>query len=132
MGRESTLQMNLDELARALRRVSSEKLLAELSQHIEAWKADDRDFTDLEATVERFFGNTWLSSAEDHAKAYALWESFRNGAIRGLPGMTVDQRLTAFSLNDRLDACSNDEQKRVVCSKVHARPPTVGTRNPQG
>lgn len=113
--------MNLDELVQAFRSISGEKLLKDLAQYIEAWKTDDRSAADLEAMVERFFGNTWLSSDEDHSKAYGLWETFREEAIRGVGGMTMNERLYFFSLFERFDACSTKE-KLVIYSKVHAKP----------
>tara|TARA_R110002124_G_C8951432_1_gene513349 strand:+ start:655 stop:999 length:345 start_codon:yes stop_codon:yes gene_type:complete len=114
--------MNLDELAQTFRSIPNEKLLKDLAQYIEAWKADDRTASELETMVERFFGNSWLSSDENHSKAYGLWEAFRNEAIRGIGGMTMNERLYLFSLFERYDACSTEEERLVVYSKLHAKP----------
>jgi len=114
--------MNLDELAQAIRSVSNEKLLTDLAQYIEAWKADDRDVNELETMVERLFGNTWLPSEEEHSKAYYLWNAFREDAIRGIGGMTMNERLYLFGLFKRFDASSSEEEKQVVYSKLLAKP----------
>lgn len=116
------LQMDLDELSHAFRSIPDENILSDLAQSIEAWKADDQTANELETMVERFFGNTWLSSDETHSIAYGLWEAFRNDAIRGIGGMTVNERLYIFSLFERFDACNSEEEKLVVYSKLHAKP----------
>jgi hypothetical protein len=113
--------MTLDGLAQALRSVSDEKLLAELAQYIGAWKADDRDLIELETMVERFFGNTWLPSEEDHSKAYNVWKAFREDAVRNIGGMTMNERLYLFGLLERFDASNSDNERRVVYGKVLAK-----------
>jgi hypothetical protein len=114
--------MNLDELAQELRNISNENLLGDLAKYIEAWKLDDRNAKELETMVERFFGNTWLPNEEDHSKAYNLWQAFRDDAIRGIGGMTMNERLYIFGLFVRFDAISSEEEKNVIYSKLHAKP----------
>jgi hypothetical protein len=116
------LQMNVDELAQALRNISNEKLLDDLAQYIEAWKSDDRNVKELETMVERFFGNTWLQSEADHSKAYGLWKAFRDDAIQGIGGMTMNERLYLFGLFERFDLSNTEEQKNVVYRKLLAKP----------
>lgn len=113
--------MNLDELAMAFRNISNEKLLSNLAQYVESWKSDDRNVKELEASVERFFGNAWLSSEADHSKAYDLWKSFKDDAIRGIDGMTMNERLHAFGLFKRFDASTTQEEEQAVYSKLLAK-----------
>jgi len=114
--------LNLDELAQALRSVSDEKLLCDLARELEAWKTDDRDVKDLETRVERSFGNTWVPCEEDHSRAYACWKAFRDDVIRGIGGMTMNERLYLFSLFERFDSSETEEDRRVVYSKLLAKP----------
>lgn len=114
--------MNLDELVQGFRSISDKRVLEDLARYVEAWKTDNRNANDLETMVERFFGNVWLSSDENHSKAYGLWESFRNEAIWGIGGMTMNERLYFFSLFKRFEACATEEEKLVVYSKLHANP----------
>ncbi len=114
--------MNLDELAQAFRNVSNEKLLSDLAQYVEAWKSDDRNIEELETMVERFFGNAWLPSEADHSEAYGLWKAFRDDAIRGVGGMTMNERLYLFGLFERFDAINSEEEKDVIYSKLLAKP----------
>jgi len=116
------LKMTLDELAKEIRSVSDEKLIQELAKYIEEWKGDDRNASALETMVERFFGIVWIPKEEDHSKAYNLWSSFRDDAIHGIGGMTMNERLYAFGLFERFDSCKSEAEELVVYGKVHAKP----------
>ena len=114
--------MNIDELVQAFRNISNDKLLNDLAQYIEVWKSDDRNVKDLETMVERFFGNTRLQSEEDHSHAYGLWKVFRDEAIKGIGGMTMNERLYFFGLFERFDTSTTEEEKHVIYGKLLAKP----------
>jgi hypothetical protein len=114
--------MNLDVLAQSFRSVSNEKLLMDLAKYVGAWKSDDQDVNDLDTMVERFFGNMWLPSEEDHSKTYSLWRAFKDDAIRGIGGMTMNERLYCFGLFERYDASKTEEEKHAVYRKLLAKP----------
>lgn len=114
--------MNIDELIQAIRSISTEERLLDLAQYIEEWKNDDRNVHELEAMIEKFFGNSWLSTQEVHSKAYNLWNTFREDAIYKIEGMTMNERLYFFGLFERFDACRSKEEKYVVYSKLLANP----------
>ena len=114
--------MTLDEFTKALTNVSNEALLADLAHYIEAWKSDDRDVNELDAMVERFFGNSWLPIEQDHSKAYGYWKSFRDEAIHSIRGMTMNERLYTFALVERFDSSKSEEERRAVYSKLLAKP----------
>ncbi|WP_308364409.1 MULTISPECIES: hypothetical protein [unclassified Microbulbifer] len=114
--------MTLDELANELHAASDEKAVRDLAKYIEEWKGDDRNAEALEKMVERFFGNVWVSKEEEHLKAYGLWSSFRDDAIHGIGGMTMNERLYAFALFERFDSCKSEAERREVYGKVHAKP----------
>ena len=67
-------------------------------------------------------GNTWIENNEDHLKIYQLWSSFRDEAISGIGGMTMNERLYWFGLFSRFDDCTNEETKLLVYRKLHAKP----------
>jgi len=114
--------MNLDELVQSIEGVSDEKALEEFAWHIEAWKKDDRDVTELETMIERFFGDTWLFSEEDHSKAREFWVAFRDDAIRRIGGMTMNERLYLFGLSERFYGSRSDQEQQIVYSKLLANP----------
>lgn len=114
--------MTLDELANKIRSVSGEKLIQDLVKYIEEWKGDGRNAEELETMVERFFGNVWMPEEEDHSKAYNFWSSFRDDAVHGIGGMTMNERLYTFGLFERFESCKSEEEKLVVYEKLHAKP----------
>jgi len=113
--------MTLDELAKEIRSVSGEKFIQDIAKCIEAWKDDDSNAEALETMTERVFGNVRIPE-EAHSKAYNLWSSFRDNAIHGIGGMTMNERLYAFGLFERFDSCKSEEEKSVLYGKVHAKP----------
>lgn len=113
--------MNLDEFVQSIGSISGEKALKELARQIEAWKKDDRDVTELETMVERFFGDTWLIGEEDHSIEREFWVAFRDDAIRRIGGMTMNERLYIFGLSERFDGSRSDEEQQIVYSKVLAK-----------
>ena len=91
--------MNLDEFVQSLRSTSKEKHLQELADYIDEWKHDDRNVSELEITIERFFGYIRWFSEEDFSKAYEVWSTFRSEVIGKVGGMTMNERLFSFCLS---------------------------------
>lgn len=114
--------MNIDELTQSFRNISNEKKLQDLVHWIVAWKLGDEDIRELEAMVEKCFGNMWLQSQADHSNAYKLWSEFKRDAIGGIGGMTMNERLFFFGLFERFDQSDTEEQKHAVYSKLLAKP----------
>jgi len=114
--------MNLDELAEAIRNVSSEEVVQKLSRLMVEWKNNVETAEDLKERIERYIGNTWIESHEDHKKVYELWTSFRDEAISGIGGMTMNERLHQFGLFERFDACTDQEAQLAIYSKFQAKP----------
>jgi len=67
--------MTLDELVTAIRITSSDPVACQLADLLAGWKDDKADATELERTVERFFGNAWIASSAEHAQIYSLWSN---------------------------------------------------------
>ena len=114
--------MTLDELVQELQGISGDRPVRDLARHIAEWKSDDRNIGALESMVERFFGNVWIPDERDHARACRLWAAFRDGTLRAVGGMTMNERLHALGLFERFDACDTEVERRVVYGKVDARP----------
>lgn len=114
--------MNLDELATAMRKTASDPTVMKLSDLLAAWKDNDSDARELESTVERYIGNTWIAGTAEHEEIYGLWSRFRNDAIRGIGGMTMDERLHRFGLFPRWDGTRTDEGRRAIYAKLLADP----------
>lgn len=112
--------MNLDELAQNIRAISSECVVQKLADILIEWKSNPETAEELRSKIERYIGNIWVKKDEDHSKIYKLWENFRNEAIGGIGGMTMNERLYWFGLFERFDAAQNKAQKEVIYRKLHA------------
>jgi len=114
--------MNLDELSEEISKVSSEKVVQDLSGFLVEWKNNSETAEELKDGIERYLGNTWIEKNEDHEKIYQMWSSFRDEAISGIGGMTMNERLYWFGLFDNFDACKSQEEKLQIYRKLHAKP----------
>jgi hypothetical protein len=114
--------MNLDELVSAIKQTSSDSVALKLATLLSSWKDDERDANELETTVERFIGNTWIDSKTEHEKIYSLWFQFRDDAMHGIGGMTMNERLYCFSLFPRWDSAHTEEERKAIYAKLLANP----------
>jgi hypothetical protein len=114
--------MDLDELVTAIRQTSSDAVALKLAALLLSWKDDVRDAKELETTVERFIGTTWIDSKTEHEKIYSLWSQFRDDAIHGIGGMTMNERLCLFSLFPRWDSAHTEEEQKAIYAKLLANP----------
>jgi aromatic ring hydroxylase len=113
--------MNLDALANEISKVSSEKVVRDLSRFFIEWKDNDESAEELKEEIEKYLGNTWIEENEDHEKIYRMWSVFRDEVISKIGGMTMNERLYAFGLFERFDACQGQEAKLSVYRKLHAK-----------
>ena len=114
--------MTLDELVQAFRAVSTEQVTQGLARLLLDWKANDSTADKLRDRVERLLGNTWTEREEDHSEIDGLWPEFRDHAIAGIEGMTMNERLYCFGLLERFDAARDDDEKLAIYRKLHASP----------
>ncbi len=114
--------MELDELVNAIRQTSSDAVALKLAAVLSSWKDDKSDAKELETTVERFIGNTWIDSKTEHEKIYSLWSQFRDDAMHGIGGMTMNERLDLFSLFPRWDSAHTEEERKAIYAKLLANP----------
>lgn len=114
--------MDIDGLAKAIRAVSNEKIVQRLADLFMEWKQNQDTAEDLKNTIERYIGNSWIEKDEDHLKIYQMWSSFRDEAILGIGGMTMNERLYWFCLFDEFDACPHEKSKLKIYKKLMANP----------
>ncbi|MFY0675908.1 MAG: hypothetical protein JXR18_01365 [Neptuniibacter sp.] len=111
--------MNYDEYIEEARKYSSDEVVARLVSHLTNWKSDNTNVLELANSIERFFGNSWITSEETHSHLYKLWSSFKTAAISGIGGMTINERLYWFGLFERYERASELEQQ-VIYEKLCA------------
>ena len=114
--------MNLDELVQKIREISSDTVVQRLADLLLDWKTDDHTARELSDDVERYIGNSWIKSDEDHSKVYGLWTAYHDEVIAGIGGLTMNERLHWFSLFERFDAAPDEGEKLAVYAKLHAVP----------
>ena len=113
--------MNLDELTKNIRKVSKSEIVQKLADHISDWKTDKQNAVDLRESVERFLGNTWIDQRTEFDKVYGMWTEFRNVAIDGIGGMTMNERLYWFGLFELFDKASNNSEREKFYAKLMAK-----------
>jgi len=111
--------MNYDEYIEEARKYSSDEVVACLVTHLTDWKSDNTNAVELADSIERFFGNSWITSEETHSHLYKLWSSFKVAAISDIGGMTINERLYWFGLFDRFESATEAEQQ-VIYAKLCA------------
>jgi hypothetical protein len=110
--------MTLGELVPALRNASSDKEVRRLTELLEEWRAGAETAEELRESVERFIGNSWIASDEEHKLVYRLWSQFRDECIAGRLGMTINERLYCFNLLDAWDSAKTEDDRAAVRFKV--------------
>ncbi|MBU2863338.1 hypothetical protein KO489_05740 [Reinekea forsetii] len=111
--------MNYDEYIEEVREYSGDEVVARLVSHLNDWKADNTNAWELADSVERFFGNSWITSEETHSHLYKLWTGFKVQAISGIGGLTMNERLYWFGLFERFESTCEAEQQ-VIYAKLCA------------
>ena len=112
--------MNLDELEQEIRAVSTDSVVQGVADQLAAWKAGSATADELAATLERYIGNVWIGTDQDHERVYALWSAFRRDAISAIHGMTMNERLYVFGLLERFDSLQGDADRQALYRKLHA------------
>ena len=114
--------MILDELALSIRTSSSDPLAIKLADLLSQWKDDDSNVEDLESRVERYIGNSWISSEEEQKQIYRLWSEFKSDTVKSVRGMTMNERLFRFGLMDRFDTARTEQKRMTIYVKLLASP----------
>ena len=114
--------MTIDELAQEIRSVSKEDQVQRPADILYEWKRNDQTVKELGGTIERYIGHSWIADKDDHKRIYELWSNFRDNAISGIGGMTMNERLYWFGLFDEFDACQNEKSRLKIYEKLMATP----------
>jgi hypothetical protein len=112
--------MNYDEYIKEVEKFSDDEVVVHLRKHLSEWKLDDCNVIELAASIERFFGNSWIESEETHNHLYGLWSKFKKEAIEGIGGMTMNERLYWFGLFERYESLQSETAKKVIYAKLCA------------
>lgn len=113
--------MNIDELVENIRKVSTGKVVHDLTDIIQQWKSDENNVIDLKESIERYLGNTWIDKQSDFDNIYGSWSDFKDAAIEGIGGMTMNERLYWFGLFDSFDNASNESERQRIYTKLMAK-----------
>jgi hypothetical protein len=113
--------MTIDQLISNIRKISSEKDAQGLSDYIQDWKTNEMNTIELKSSVERHLGNIWLENNFDYLHIYSEWSKFRDFAIDGIGGMTMNERLYHFGLFEEYEKASNEKEKEKCYTKLMAR-----------
>ena len=111
--------MNLDELANNIRKISKEDSIQKLADNLEGWKTDQRNAIELGENIERFLGDTWIIKQTDFDKVYGMWTEFKNSAIDGIGGMTMNERLYWFGAFDLFDNAKTESEREKDIWKIN-------------
>jgi len=108
--------MNLDELVDS---IPESELKAQLLHWVEGWKVDDSDVEALSELIDKWHGSVWFSDQQAQNEFYERFQKFREEAIQGIGGMTVNERLYWFGLFEHWDG-SEDESRHRIRAKLRA------------
>lgn len=114
--------MILDELASSIKSTSSDPVAVKVADLLSEWKQDDSNVEDLESWVERYLGNTWIASEEEHKRIHRLWSEFKKDVVQCIHGMTMNERLFCFGLTSRFDAARTEQERKAIYAKLLANP----------
>ena len=63
----------------------------------------------------------WIEKQTDFDRVYGMWNEFRNSAIDGIGGMTMNERLYRFGLFDLFENAKDDAEKDKYYQKLMAK-----------
>ena len=94
------------------------KLRDLFTARLDAWVGDNSTAERLLDDLNRILGNVWFSAPEVHTAIFQALEKFAT-EVRGIGGMTMNERLYTFGLFDSWDAAT-DTARKVLRSKLGA------------
>ncbi len=114
------VSMNYDDFFNEVHKYDSDSDVAKLLGVLKGWKLNTENVVQLQSTIERFFGHSWIESEATHNHLYKLWSSFNTSAIGNIGGMTMNERLFWFGLFEQFDSCKSEAKKQLIYSKLSA------------
>lgn len=113
--------MNLDELVQSIPDEDA-NFRENLNNWIGEWKNSEDDVNTLTYLIGKWHGTVWFKDQKAQNKFYEDWTNFKQNAIDGIGGMTMNERLHWFGLFERFDSCSDEAEKIIIYRKLLARP----------
>lgn len=113
--------MSLEQLILNIKKISSAKEAIGLANYIQDWKTNEMNTAELRSSVEKYLGNISLENNFDYLHIYSLWSEFRNVAIDGIGGMTMNERLYHFGLLEAYEKLITEKEKEKFFTKLMAR-----------
>ena len=108
--------MNIDALVNS---IEDDELRENLSQWIYEWKQDESDINKLYELVAKWHGSVWFKDSSKQNEFWSNLQEFKEIAIKGIGGMTVNERLYWFGLFEEWDNSDEAGQQRIR-DKLHA------------
>ena len=112
--------MNLDDFITVAQDVSLDESVTGLVELLRHWKTDSSDVSDLCNRVERYFGHSWISSAEVHNDLYRQWAHFKHKAVDTIAGQTMNERLYWFGLHEEFELRLTPDSRQEIYTKLLA------------
>lgn len=113
--------MNLDDFIIAIRKISKEDSVQKLIDNILEFKIDDRNAIEFKENIEQIFKESLVVNEEDFDNLYSEWTKFKNLAIDGIGGMTMNERLYSFALFEVYEDLTTDFEKNKYYNKLMAK-----------
>lgn len=111
----------LDTLISRIKSVSDDTIVQKLANEISNWKVSKDNVKQLESTIDRFIGTSWIAKDNHHEQVYSIWTDFKEESIKLIHGMTMNERLFAFSLMNKFDTCKTVEEQDLIYKKLLAK-----------
>ena len=102
--------MNIDNF---LDLILDRELKLNFQHSLNNWKADDSTIETLEYMVGKWHGNVWFKSTEESNEFHYAWIKFKEDYIHNIGGLTLNERLYFFGLNDMWEQGSQEDHKRI-------------------
>lgn len=110
--------MTLDQLISNIKKIPSEKDAIRLADYLQHWKTNEMNTVELRSSFEKYLGNIWLEDNFNYLHIYSVWSEFRDFAIDGIGGMTMNERLYHFGLFEEYHKNINEKNKERFYNKL--------------
>ena len=114
--------MDLDKLVQRLAAETGDPVAQRIAKRLLDWKADDTTVEQLRESVDRLLAARGTGAPRNDDDVRRLWCAFRDDAVDGIGGMTINERLYWFSLFQRFDESEAEHDRLRIYRKLHASP----------
>ena len=112
--------MNLDELISNIKILSKDdNTISTFLSIIEDWKINNKTVSELNYCIDKFRDGFFPKKDEIHLiKIGMLLHNFQKEIISSINGMTINERIYAFSLFDRFELCKKNSKEEDIYQKL--------------